>query len=311
MRRSRMDEDWDLPVPAGSLDIGGEVAAGLGAQGLSQAAPATHLKLDLLENGIDFIRSGIENHFSEDDSAPSARKYAVLHLFSGVLLILKERLRREHPSLIFEKVEDAGDDDRPTVSLSTALARLKSCAQIVIAQKDATVLEKVRRVRNRLEHYRVELNLNQAQSIAGQLCEFVYFFLKDHLGEDLERHLSTNVAARVQSLRKIAAHLEQQRVRRWKTRARGYKKMKVGELRALLAATEYHPRDNPIPQQAYWCPVCGKETIVAVGGQMAVCTNTKCRAVMEADGCMRCGDLVLGTTDAWFCETCQAWADAQ
>src|SRR5436189_30259 len=120
MRRSRMDEDWALPIPADPLDIGAETTPGLSTSGQSTAASPTHLKLDLLENGIDFIRSGIENHFGQDESDSSARKYAVLHLFSGVLLILKERLRREHPSLIFEKVEDFGDDDRPTVSLSTA-----------------------------------------------------------------------------------------------------------------------------------------------------------------------------------------------
>jgi hypothetical protein len=63
-----MDEDWDLPTPVNGLDSTNEAARDSGTSGLSAAASPTHLKLDLLENGIDFIRSGIENHFGKDES---------------------------------------------------------------------------------------------------------------------------------------------------------------------------------------------------------------------------------------------------
>jgi len=62
------------------------------------------LKFNLVENGIDFIRSGIEQYFLRDTPKARDHKYAVLHIFAGVLLLLKERLRRAHASLIFARV---------------------------------------------------------------------------------------------------------------------------------------------------------------------------------------------------------------
>ena len=65
------------------------------------------LKLTLMENGLDFIREGVEALYAEEETSappPRAHKYALLHVFSGALLVLKERLRREHESLIFKDV---------------------------------------------------------------------------------------------------------------------------------------------------------------------------------------------------------------
>ena len=88
-------------------------------------AKHTHLKLTLVENGIDFVRSGIERYFLRDAPSPRDHKYAVLHVFAGVLLLLKARLSREHPALIFSKVEGVGNPEALTVGLESAIDRLK------------------------------------------------------------------------------------------------------------------------------------------------------------------------------------------
>lgn len=54
-----------------------------------KGAKHTHLKLTLVENGIDFVRSGIERYFLRDAPSPRDHKYAVLHVFAGVLLLLR------------------------------------------------------------------------------------------------------------------------------------------------------------------------------------------------------------------------------
>ena len=69
------------------------------------------LKIDLLENGLDFIQKGIEELFADthelrdytDASTQSVLnyKYGVLHLFSGFLLLLKERLRQHLEESIY------------------------------------------------------------------------------------------------------------------------------------------------------------------------------------------------------------------
>ncbi len=67
-------------------------------------------KLLLLTNGLCFLLQAIE-HFkcgeSNKHSTDRELKYATLHLYSGISLILKERLGREHWSLLFAKVSEA------------------------------------------------------------------------------------------------------------------------------------------------------------------------------------------------------------
>ena len=139
------------------------------------------LKFNLVENGIDFIRSGIEQYFLRDTPKARDHKYAVLHIFAGVLLLLKERLRRAHAALIFARVEDAGKDvtkeDIKTVAFDQAVDRLKACAAVQIAEDHMRTLRSAQRIRNQLEHYEVTLNLKQTQDIVGRLCEFVYVFM--------------------------------------------------------------------------------------------------------------------------------------
>ncbi|WP_157867376.1 hypothetical protein [Gloeothece citriformis] len=70
------------------------------------------LEINLLDNGMDFILKGIDELFDEDhmlrgystatDITISSYKYGILHLFSGFLLLLKERLYRHLPELIFK-----------------------------------------------------------------------------------------------------------------------------------------------------------------------------------------------------------------
>src|SRR2546426_9855541 len=57
----------------------------------------------LLENGLDFVWSAVE-HLSVATSKREL-KYALLHLVSGIELILKERLRREDWKPLFPAAE--------------------------------------------------------------------------------------------------------------------------------------------------------------------------------------------------------------
>jgi hypothetical protein len=78
------------------------------------------LELSLLENGLDFITRGIDELYVLYDNIEYQQyiypisqpqkdyKYGVLHLFSGFLLLLKERLTYHMPELIFEgRIEES------------------------------------------------------------------------------------------------------------------------------------------------------------------------------------------------------------
>ena len=65
------------------------------------------IQLSMLENGLDFIRSGLKSIASPQSKFDL--KYAVLHLSAGIELVLKDRLRREDWTLIFDDVTQADE----------------------------------------------------------------------------------------------------------------------------------------------------------------------------------------------------------
>ena len=66
------------------------------------------VQLSMLENGLDFIASGLK-HIASPVSKFDL-KYAVLHLSAGIELVLKDRLMREDWTQIFVKPEEATEE---------------------------------------------------------------------------------------------------------------------------------------------------------------------------------------------------------
>ncbi|MBS2023595.1 MAG: hypothetical protein JST92_14425 [Deltaproteobacteria bacterium] len=269
----------------------------------------THLKLDLLANGIDFIQSGIGQFFLKGAPNPRTHKYAILHIFSGVLLLLKERLRRAHPAFVRSNIQDAAADAR-TVDFIEAVSRLKTVADCPLSGSDEALLRRAQKVRNQLEHYQVEMNLDQARTLVGELAEFVFLFMRDQLQENLEEHVSPRVWERLQDLRAIAKALAEAKRKAWLVRISKYAKMTDAELVARREGIEpYHPKHNPEPEGIFWCEECGQEAVVIVESDVAICTNPLCRESFEVAACMRCYAPVIGGGD--FCESCQGYIDSQ
>jgi hypothetical protein len=222
----------------------------------------THLKLTLVENGIDFVRSGIERYFLRDVPSLRDHKYAVLHVFAGVLLLLKARLSREHPSLIFAKVEDVGNAEAITVNFKQVIERLETIAKVDLKPNMLT-LNQAQRTRNRLEHYEVSLELKETQELVGRLCEFVYLFLHNELGEDLQNHLKGPVWDRVQELRGIADAIEKRRQEEWNRRVAHYSKFTKKELKqAWQDAPRHGPDDGFLTFHPLWCEHCNRERVI-------------------------------------------------
>ena len=90
------------------------------------------IQLSMLENGLDFIASGLK-HIASPVSKFDL-KYAVLHLSAGIELVLKDRLMREDWKQIFVKPEDATQEklksgNFKSVNLYQCLERLEErCA---------------------------------------------------------------------------------------------------------------------------------------------------------------------------------------
>ena len=86
------------------------------------------IQLSMLENGLDFILSGLK--YIGNPTSKFDLKYAVLHLSSGIELVLKDRLRREDWTQIFVKPEQATEEklksgNFKSVNLYQCLERLE------------------------------------------------------------------------------------------------------------------------------------------------------------------------------------------
>jgi hypothetical protein len=144
----------------------------------------------LLENGLDFIWSALELL----GSSPNQRqlKYAVLHLSSGVELVLKERLLREHWSLVFDKPENANRNkyeagDFTSVSFHACIKRLIEICSITISDDQKKRITSLRDKRNRLEHFgivdTVEALTSDAAAALGFIIDFVDLQLSSNLSD--------------------------------------------------------------------------------------------------------------------------------
>jgi len=140
----------------------------------------------LLENGLDFVLSAVQNLLGEPDHRQL--KYAILHLHSGVELILKEKLRREHWSLVFEKVDEAKraryeSGDFYSVSWKTCLGRLKDICEIELTKEKIHPLEELKKKRNRVEHFNFTDNSDAVKSATVPVLQFLVEFINEEIGQ--------------------------------------------------------------------------------------------------------------------------------
>lgn len=144
------------------------------------------LKLNLYENGIDSIKHAIE-HYASDPDETRKYKYAILHLAQGIVLLLKERLRREHPNFVFRKVETDVNDPGSftTVNVTEVLQRLKKIAHVELGRGEEIVTELVN-LRNAIEHYELHITKNEADVIIGRSVPFIASFMEYELNQSLE-----------------------------------------------------------------------------------------------------------------------------
>jgi PAS domain-containing protein len=268
------------------------------------------LNLDLLNNAIDFIQSGVR-YFLHDKPDPTIHKYAILHLFTGFVLLLKERLRREHRSLIFKDVRDVSKPNGKTVDFDEAVSRLESCAGVILSQKTLGVLRMAQGLRNKAEHYECVIELKHAQAVIGDLSDAVYHFMRDELDVSLRHKVKPEIWERMQYLKGISESLEKSRIEDWKQRADKYSGLDDEELQVLADSIEsYHPKHNPDPDTFLECPECGEETVVQTkDGDIGVCTNPECRNPCEITSCLRCSERLTDGSD--LCQGCSDYIDRQ
>jgi hypothetical protein len=122
------------------------------------------------------------------DRPPSNRyKHAILSVFHCAELLLKERLRRINPALIWENVDQYPSRSARTVGVDKAIARLSAIGHVDIDPRDRTSLVACRNLRNAIQHHEFEIPEKEAKVLLGKLLSFVFSFSSAQLSADLDQ----------------------------------------------------------------------------------------------------------------------------
>ncbi len=168
------------------------------------------VKFSLLENAFDFILSALECIASEKDL-----KYAILHLSAGLELVLKERLKLEHWSLVFEKIEKANWQSYElgefvSVNIDTCIERLSGICQITFTPKEKEALTHLRKMRNKLEHFSIVDSVVAIRSATVKVLSIVLDFVSLHLPDEkfsqAETEMFTLIKAKLVELEEFVSH---------------------------------------------------------------------------------------------------------
>lgn len=137
----------------------------------------------LLSNGLDFVHSSVE-FINDNDS--SKIKYAILHLFAGTLLVLKEKIHGEHWSFLFQKIEQANlskfnAGDFESINYDRIKHVLQEVCQIKLNKDDVTALDELRKLRNKIEHFKFEIDLPTIKPTVAKVLSFLINFIEENL----------------------------------------------------------------------------------------------------------------------------------
>ena len=158
-------------------------------------------KLQLLENGLCFILQSI-NHFEQSEkeefNSEKELKYSTLHLFSGIFLILKEKLRQEHWSLLFSNVNEANEQslksgDFQGVNFKSCQNRLLKIASINFTKTEDDILNSLRKKRNKIEHFFEKESLISFKSTLAHGLYFTLIFINKYLDSNLSNNEKRNI----------------------------------------------------------------------------------------------------------------------
>lgn len=160
------------------------------------------MKISLLENSHNFLKEALSKAiFAEEE--PEQWKFAVFNLVQSIELVLKEKLRQEHPALIFSNV----DKLQNTVSIEQAIKRLTKISEVEFSKKNIQDLSSARKWRNLIVHHEFELKPVELKVLFARLLGFLSYFNFKHLDETLDNIVPPNLFEKAIEIKDYASEL--------------------------------------------------------------------------------------------------------
>ena len=150
-------------------------------------------KLNILENAFDFLNCSIGRVIeAKREGNQIFWKHALLNVSFCIELIMKERLRKEYPLLIYENINKYRPitSDTKTVDWDSLISKCK----FIIGEKEYQSLDSgrinlARKYRNQIIHYHVYLEFPTVYYDFANLINFIRVFYETQLQIDEEDYL--------------------------------------------------------------------------------------------------------------------------
>lgn len=280
-----------------------------------------NITLNLLENALDFIIRGLDELYDNSEyeerfitpiSQPQGDyKYGILHLYAGFLLLLKEKLFRDTPSLIYMSGKN-------TVGYKEAIKRLKKLDkienQVNFNDCDKSVIEKIQEYRNIFEHYKIDnVDTLELKKLIIDFIDLIDRFLKQHLEINITSpslDLPPETRVKILSIKPIYDRMVEESKREVQAlgeeKVKAFKKVRLRVLRDLKKNNEIYFAETGDDYNIFSiCPKCHEGKLIFEGEFAGVCTNKKCYEYTHLTNCDKCGAITKGYDwEETWCEYC-------
>lgn len=187
--------------------------------------------------------------------------FAILHAVTAAELVLKERLARINPSLVYKNIDAPDFRGEHTVSLSKLPQRLRNFG-VKLSSDETRLIFTFAEWRNQIVHHLPSFDMSMANKQLPLLLDFLAVFLRRELGIPLEKFLP-------KSLYRTAASM----LRDWS---------RVVE----AARVEARAEGSVLPDA---CPVCGATNVLTLRAEKRVFCHLCSAKHYHYDRCSSCG----------------------
>jgi hypothetical protein len=228
----------------------------------------------LLLSAKDFLVEALENYDMRQ------LNFSIVHAVTAAELVLKERLARIHPCLVFKNIDSVDIKKEQTVLLRHIPQRLNNLG-VSILTEEAKLIRTFADWRNQIVHHMPSFDETAAGLQLPQLLDFISMFLRRDLDLPLEDFLPKRLYRTAKGI-----------LKEWE--------------RVISDAREKAKHDDntiSIP-----CPHCGvPDVLTLIDGRKVSCYLCNSKDYYY-DYCVQCGRKTLGTFSAVdegiYCDGC-------
>lgn len=148
------------------------------------------MEYGLIENALHSLSEAAQYYNDTDEETqPDKYKFSILLAAHCAELLLKEILRRVHPAFIYADVDKYSPEetDRETIGYRMSIRRVKSVAGVDLGVYENHLIE-LGTVRNRLQHFKYEINGEFQKQLMCRSFSAIEFLLNEVLKEDIENY---------------------------------------------------------------------------------------------------------------------------